>query len=402
MVNPSYSFPSPIPLERLHVYDSLMMNSKRWNEAHQYHRQRQNLHYQCLNEPGIACGLGVRVIEPPPEATARFRDQRWIEISPGIAIDLKGNPIIVDPIIDRTFRIATLAPTTGSLTVYLVASYVEPQNPEKAPKSEMIREWFRLDEKTSPPTENEIEICRIKLEPGIVELQNPIDVLFPNSSELDFRYRRQAKARSKAVVKVATTVNAACDNLSYLMQSVASLYPDLKGETEIGLVSLNETISSEELREYDLVYLSALQVRNIYSQELETLRNYLQAGGVVFIELNHNNDDIDYDILREGIEQLIETTFYSKMQVFSQLSRNHPLRTKPFLFVTLPRINQKHIQLWNVGGIILVEGNLSAAWGLDEGLGLERNDTRTAQELGINILHFARQRRQMIELNHQM
>ncbi|NJS16696.1 MAG: hypothetical protein HC787_07040 [Nostocaceae cyanobacterium CSU_2_110] len=45
---------------------------------------------------------------------------------------------------------------------------------------------------------------------------------------------------------------------------------------------------------------------------------------------------------------------------------------------------------------------MSAGWGLDEGLGLERNDTRTAQELGINILHFARQRRQMIELNHQM
>ncbi len=392
MVNSFYSSPSPIPLERLHVYDSLMINAQRWKVAHQYHRQRQNLHYQSLNEPGIVCGLGVRVIEAPYEAPARFRDKRWLEINPGIAIDLEGNPIIVDPLIDRTFRIATQAPTTGSLTVYLVASYVEPQHSEKAAKSDLIREWFRLDEKTSPPTENEVELCRIKLEPGTIELQNPIDVLFPNVNELDFRYRPQAKARPQSVVRVATTVNAAYDKLYYLMQSVASLYPGLEGDTEIGLVNLYEQISG-----YDLVFLTALQALNIDSQELETLENYLQTGGIVFIEISHDKTSN----LPENIKQLIEEKFQT---ILSELNRNHPLRIKPFLFVEfprIPRINPKFIQLWNAGGIILVEGDLSDAWaGINENIALERNDIRTAQELGINILHFARQRRQMTELNH--
>lgn len=382
MVNSFYSSPSPIPLERLNVYDSLMMNAQRWKVAHYYHRQRQNLHYQSLNEPGIVCGLGVRVIEPPSEAAARFRDKRWLEISPGIAIDVEGNPIIVDPKTDRTFRIATSPPIAGSLTVYLVVSYVEPQDLEKAAKSDTIREWFRLDEKTSPPAEHEVELCRIKLEPGTVELQNPVDVLFPNPNELDFRHRRQAKARPTAVVRVVTTANAAYNNLSCLMQSVASLYPALQGDTEIRQVYLDE-----KLPECELVYLPAWQALDINSKELETLENYLQTGGVVFIELSHNQN-------KEEIERKFQTRF-------TELNRNHPLRTKPFLFVELPRIpriNQNFIQLWSAGGIILGKGNLSEAWGgLNQDKALERNDIRTAHELGINILDFARQRRQMTD-----
>lgn len=103
MVHQLYSSPPINPLQRLHVYNSLMMNAERWQLAHEYHRHRQNVHYQSLNEPGIVCGLGVRVIVPPDDAPARFRDQRWLEIQPGIAIDLEGNPIIVDPSIDRKF-----------------------------------------------------------------------------------------------------------------------------------------------------------------------------------------------------------------------------------------------------------------------------------------------------------
>jgi hypothetical protein len=43
-------------------------------------------------------------------------------------------------------------------------------------------------------------------------------------------------------------------------------------------------------------------------------------------------------------------------------------------------------------------GDLSSAWGLDPDLSLSRADIRTAQELGINILHFAWKRRSMMQL----
>lgn len=45
--------------------------------------------------------MGVRVITAPAEAAAKFRDCRWLEIQPGIAIDLEGNPIVVDPSTDK-------------------------------------------------------------------------------------------------------------------------------------------------------------------------------------------------------------------------------------------------------------------------------------------------------------
>jgi hypothetical protein len=67
------------------------------------------------------------------------------------------------------------------------------------------------------------------------------------------------------------------------------------------------------------------------------------------------------------------------------------------LFATLPNIHQSPLQIWQGGGIILVTGTLSNAWGLDDEL-LNRNDIRTAQELGINILHFALRRRQIMQL----
>ncbi|MBD2296372.1 DUF4159 domain-containing protein [Anabaena sphaerica FACHB-251] len=390
MGHQSFSSPPINPLQRLHVYDSLMMNAERWQLAHQYHRHRQNVHYQSLNEPGIVCGLGVRVITPPDDAPARFRDLRWLEIQAGIAIDVEGNPIIVDPSIDRKFRIATEAPTTGTLTVYLVASYVEPQNLGQKNTSTLIREWFRFDEKTSPPTEREVELCRIKLQPNGVQLANPRDALFPEVNELDLRYRSQAQARPQAVVSIATSFNTSdrnFHNLSYFIQSVETLYPALQGGAQVGQIDLQTNPT-----EYDLIHLTGWQVLNLEQQQIDACNQYLKTGGVILIEVPS-----DGSMLIEDIKNIIAYHFEMPLQSWQELNRTHPLRTKPFLFAKLPSINEQTLHILNAGGIILVEGELSAAWGLDDDLILERHDIRTAQELGINFLHFALRRRQMTQ-----
>jgi hypothetical protein len=74
---------------------------------------------------------------------------------------------------------------------------------------------------------------------------------------------------------------------------------------------------------------------------------------------------------------------------------------KPFLFSALPVVDQTKIQLLSGGGIVLAIGNLGGLWGLDEELMRSRAELRTAQELGINILHFAWKRRQMIDLQSE-
>lgn len=381
--------PPPIaPFERLHVYDSLMMNADRWHQAHNYHRRRQNVHYQALNQPGIVCGLGVCLTEPPESTDARFRDRRWIEIQPGLAIDVEGNVIVVDAAIDRTFRIAVKPPTTGSLTVYVVVSYREPELSETHRHPETLTERFRFDQKTDPPAPHEIELCRIQLKPGTVELEEPTDVLLPQANQLDLRFRSQAQARPQAVVRLAQIESQdlnqqpPIENLAFLMQSVAALYPALQG-LPVETIALN---TAEPLSSCDVLYLTDSQAMGLNDDELDIVKSYLQTGGVLLVEAAFASTVPIAEVLAILTHDL-ETPLHEITA---------PLRTQPFLFAVLPTIGQP-IQLWQGGGIVLVQGSLSAAWGISQPH--LREEIRSAQELGINILHFAWKRRHLTQLS---
>jgi hypothetical protein len=179
------------------------------------------------------------------------------------------------------------------------------------------------------------------------------------------------------------------ENLSFLIQSVTALYPHLQAEREIAQASLR---TPQSVAPYDLVYVADWQIVELDEAEIDTLKTYLKTGGIILIDSPTNNK-----FLVESINNIITQELETDWQSWQELSRNHPLRTQPFLFATLPNINQSPLQIWQGGGIILVTGTLSNAWGLDDEL-LNRNDIRTAQELGINILHFALRRRQIMQL----
>jgi hypothetical protein len=408
VITPYPSFPPPLadPLKRLHVYDGLMMNTRRWLTADAYHRRRQNLQYQSISQPGVVCGLGVRVIESPDSVDARFRDQRWIEIQPGIAIDLEGNPIVVDASPDRRFRIEARPASGKSLTVYVVVSYFEPLSAQ--PSDETVREWFRFNQITTPPDGTQIELCRIELR-ETVQLKQPIDVLYPEFNQLDFRYRLQAKARPQAVVRAAQLRPSAgfdeasdlatyslyrnsLENLTELIRSVASLYPSLQGDPEVRQVS-----PLVDLDDYHLLYLPDGQVLDQFGdRELTALQQYLQKGGGLLIETPPASLQ-SLDRIGQRLQQ-ISPDAQTQVTSWEDLAPDHALRRSPFLFGLLPSVQGNRVQLYSSGSVVLVEGRLSPAWGLAEGLLLPRSEIRTAQELGINILHLVWQRRQFTHL----
>jgi len=383
-----------------------MMNTRRWLTADAYHRRRQNLQYQSISQPGVVCGLGVRVIEPPESVDARFRDQRWIEIQPGIAIDLEGNPIVVDSSPDRRFRIEARPGSGKSLTVYVVVSYFEPLSAQQ--NDETVREWFRFNQITTPPDGTQIELCRIELKEP-VQLKQPIDVLYPERNQLDFRYRLQAKARPQAVVRAAqlrpstgfdessdlatyTLYQNSLNNFTELIRSIASLYPNLQGDPEVRQVS-----PLMSLDDYHLLYLPDGQVLDQFSnQELTALQQYLQKGGGMLIETPPDSLQF-FEQIKQRLQQ-IGPDAQTLVASWEDLAPAHALRRSPFLFGLLPHVQGHSIQLYSSGSVVLVEGRLSPAWGLAEGLLLPRSDIRTAQELGINILHLIWQRRQFIHL----
>lgn len=397
----SQSFPPPPinPFERLQVTDGLLINADRWRRAHDYHRQRQNVHYQSLNQPGIVCDLGVRLIPAPAEVAAQYRDGRWVEVQPGLAIDLFGNIIVVPQPIE--FRISTEPVTEEPVMVYLVVSYVDPERLQRQQGREMLQETFRIDEKTTPPGELEVELCRIWLTPDTVQLENPKDVFFPGYNCLDLRYRTQARSRPEAIVRVAQFKGSDSYNLSSLLQSLSALYPALQGAETVGEITLP---SKEEARSdtqgwrglewgqnYDLLFLNSREIR-LTADSFKAIEKYLNAGGVLLAEANPDDTAAIESAVALGEE------VGTPVQELKRLSRNHPLRSQPFLFAALPAINKQPIRIGCGGGIVLVVGELSAAWGLDDRLFLPRETMRTAQELGINLLHFAWRRRQMTQL----
>ncbi|HEY9877333.1 MAG TPA: hypothetical protein V6D29_02700, partial [Leptolyngbyaceae cyanobacterium] len=85
------------------------------------------------------------------------------------------------------------------------------------------------------------------------------------------------------------------------------------------------------------------------------------------------------------------------LKPFDQLPTDHLLRRNPFLFPSLPKIHQNPMRL--VAGDGLIMGSfLAAGWGLEADPPLPRETVRTAQELGINLLHYAWRRRHLTSL----
>ncbi|NJL19971.1 MAG: hypothetical protein HC895_02765 [Leptolyngbyaceae cyanobacterium SM1_3_5] len=412
MTHSSFPYPSPNPLERLHVHDGLMMNAERWQIAHRYHRHRQNVHYQALYQPGIVCGLGVKVISPPATSSFRYRaadqqqgESRWLEIQPGIAIDIEGNPIIVDAKTDRTYRIAIDPPSSGNRTVYLVVSYVDPDALNHQPHKLTVAELFRLDQKTQPPNEREVELCRIELTAGGVFLKMPQDVLAPDVNEINLLHRVQAQARAQTYVRLGaiaprSDLNAG-ENCDYLIRSLAALYPVFQGEVARS-VSLTDR---QQCNACDLLFTSAETLINLNRAEIiKTLRHYFNTGGLLLVE--SANSDLDEPV-RELLSALRSqqspqqasssgVSFpWSDLATGAALPPQHPLRTEPFVFTVPPTLGDS-TQIFVDESVVWVRGKLSEAWGI-HGTS-PRSEIRTAQELGINVLRFAWQRRHLTAL----
>jgi hypothetical protein len=437
----SLHLPQPIqPFRRVQVSDGLLLTAEHWKTAHNYHRDRQNVLYQALNQPGIVWGLGVCVIQPPREdVTAQYRDRRWLQVQPGFAIDQDGNLIVVpEPML---FRIAPEAPQRGSLTVYVTIRYVDPDSLQGIDHQRFVQETFCLGQTVTPPLPSEIELCRIRLQPGEVELTSAIDVLNPGANCLDLRYRQQAQSRSTHSVRVLHATNQTpqdtqtAENIASLLRSLNALYPAMQSQ------GVKPVTVSDGYLEGDLLHISYSHFLRLQASEITALRQFLETGAVVLVEASAQDANIG-DLSRmqqqlqasiaalpnletmESVRQelsselaAVSTSLSNQLRAMCQpiypvleelglersngeVNRAHFLRSQPFLFAQFPIIRGTTVQLFNWGGIVLAVGGLSDAWGCDEELTWSRETIRSAQELGINLLQLARQRRSLTQLQN--
>jgi hypothetical protein len=413
--------PSILPFERFRPSDGLLINAERWRTAHDYHRSRQNFHYQSLHQPGIVCGLGVTLINPDSDEPEQYRDGRGVKLQPGIALDLKGNPIIVPK--TENVQISVEPPTIDPLTVYLVVSYRDPDELRIREGEELVREQFRIDVKTRPPSELEVEVCRILLPPNQeIKLKPTEDVFFPVYFNLDFRFRQWATLRPLGMVRLAQIEhddpnhNLNFPNLDFLLNATEILYPQLRGIEPVGLIPWQKQGQPQgesqekvrwkpsDLEAYDLLYITGQKLR-LSPQQRNALRDYINNGGVLFVD-SLGNEITNY------IKEFVQTELNNE---FQPVRGRHPLRRTPFLFAAfanggmgqpvdlqiarLPRGAKSSADNPLIGGgVIICTGNLASVWGVDQKMQLSREILRSAQELGLNILHYAWTRRNMTRL----
>jgi hypothetical protein len=401
----SESFPPPPlqPIEQFQVKDGLLINAERWRRAHNYHQQRQSMLFQSLNQPGIVTGLGVHIVTAPEDVPAKYRDQRWLEIQPGLAIDLAGNLIVVPhPIPYRI--VAGDIPTPEPLTIYLSISHVDPKTLVRTNQPEIIQETFRIDESTQPPTGRELEVCRIHLKPGQVELEQPTDVFSPQVNQIDLRFRLYAQARPQGWAEIAlvqplhyrgTPAETAAaqnylTNLAFLLESLESLYPAL-GSKAVQQVSLADH-SQAHLSKYNLLFASGEWESALAPVEIDQIKAFTNSGGTFVIE-SVTEDRRPFEFIND-LSQHFDITFEN----IEGLSELHPIKRKPFLFSTLPTFNNQKIQILYGAGVVVLIGGLSTFWAPNQNTVIPRTDLRIAQELGINLLYFASQRKVLSQL----
>lgn len=384
--------PAINPFERLNAVDGLLINAERWLKVQEYHRQRQNFHYQALHQPGIVCGLGVKLIDRKSSVPETYRDGRGIQVQPGIAIDLQGNPIIVPQ--PQNLHI-NQRPQKDSFTIYVVVDYRDPNDLEVSTTQEMLQEKFRLDVKVRPPTNQEIELCRI-ICPGEQKIQLTLaqDILRPGYHHLDFRHRQLATIRPQETITIAQLRHSDRSygqnfaNLDYLLKATTGLYPQLQANRPVELLAIGDS----RIQDYDLLYLTGESSTIEDPREITILQQYLATGGVLLIDGLLEADDFNRSALK-----LTQQLGYS----LKPLSKTHYLRRFPFLFAALPpNFHQQPLQIVCDRGLVMIYGNLASLWGLDEELSLSREQIRSAQELGINILHYAHKRRTFTQLQH--
>lgn len=423
-------YPRLEAFERLHISDGLTINAERWQQAHGYHRQRQNFHYQAVYEPGIVYGLGVAPVPDQP-------DGRLLQIQPGVAIDIEGNPIIVGQ--PEEFRIASEPVQGEPLVIYLAVSYVDPSELRRIPSTKTVQETFRIVEKLHLAP-GDVELCRIRLQPGAVSIQAPTDVFHPIANQLDLHGRSYPSPYPQFQVQVGQIIHdrvidgVTLNGLEDLLRSLKGLYPSLGGSPAVqtfSSVTLGQTVTIQ----CQLLHISYRLLQTLTDVALQRLQSYLTEGGVLLVVADFDEVDLldllnigqelrsgleeaerDPDLLRQTGAQLQAEIAANRSAVAERLaainsplasvtaqlglslsesgdlSDDHPLRGQPFVFSQLPQRLGHSIVVKNWGGLVLMVGDLTHCWGRAATPEIPRETVRSAQEWGVNLLQFAAQR----------
>lgn len=367
---------SIFPHKRIRAVDGMAVTAEVWEEAHDYHRQLNRLHTVLHHGAGIVTGLEVIASDPPDNS---------VYLLPGLAVDSVGQTIVVpEP------RAYDLGNAEGRL--YLIVAYNEsrPQSngnrlQEDAPL--YIQSQYTLEAVSELPPTPHVELARIWRRDGTAPLTVAKDPNHPRANEIDLRYRRMIGQEEKPVVAVAVISLRGTDGARH-GEGFSRLAESIR-HSGIGQVCVDRGVPlAGDLSHYDLIYLVGRDQVQLSNDEMTTLYNYWQAGGVIFYESCRRHQAVG--------DPPADNVFVSLVNAFgltlSSIDSEHPLFAKPYLFAQPPVgfETQGTPQLRVADGIVMSNADYGCLWrGERRGRPAHRSEIRDAHEFGANLIWWA-------------
>lgn len=263
MAQPEFPFPDPYSedISFYEIKDGDMVDADVWNRERACQLQRQKLYSQSLCEPGIVCGLRVRV----NNALCKDKDEEnkgivWLEVEAGFAIDAEGNFLLLtdEPKEKRYLKVnldnilkqkSRQAYQNYVLGVYISAVPTRKLKNFNGESKRLLIEDCKVDLSYPEKSEKSIQLCRFVIDKNVVEeglSSEPKSFFAPTKNELDFRYRRYFQARPTKVFQVGLVqmgdqdISLVEKSFHDLMDAANALYPKLTIKPIFKVVEIKE------------------------------------------------------------------------------------------------------------------------------------------------------------------
>jgi hypothetical protein len=348
------------PATQMKPYDGMAVTAAVWAHAHGEHRQALRAHNRIFHGSGIVTGLEVVANDPP---------NRFVFVSPGVAIDPLGQVIVLSETVAYDFG------DTSEGTFFLLLEHGEHEVGGVEKEVRILQDEFVIAARPQMTRRPAVELARLNITDAGDPVKNAASPHHPHNGELDLRFRETLTPPARQLVRVAlcrlgSWVPAVVTGWEYLRRECAR-------STPYALVVDSRVRFSKELPEYDLVYLSGKGAFKPRANYLNALCAVLDAGRM---------------LIAESLDAEAEQSFcalFDRLGVrLSPLEPSHPILTSTFLFHAPPP-GPLGSQIQLDGQLIFSTAGYSLAWGGDfDSRPASRADIRSAHEWGINLLHY--------------
>jgi hypothetical protein len=348
------------PKTQIKPYDGMPVTADIWAMAHQEHRQARQAHDLAFHGAGVIHGLEVVANDPPDQ---------YVFILPGVAVDPAGNVIVLTEPIAYDFGSATEGP------LYLLLGSGEREISDPQNEVRQLQKEYVIAARTNLPKKPVVELARVLLMKRGHPIHNPADLAHPGVEEIDMRYRVQVGPDPRRPVKVAVCPQgnpmpaAMLSGWDYLAQ-------ECRRSSPYQLIVDSDLPLTTDLLRYDMIYLPVSGMTTLDGSGARSLKAAIDSGRALLVEA-----------LDEEAQQAVQPLWVDLGVSLSPVEGDHPLLQAPFLFNAPPE-GRRAGSVQSCNQVVYSNAGYSLAWsGKVAGRG-GRAEIRSAQEWGVNLVHY--------------